>query len=322
VEEPTHARIVLLRRQYHQYICSVVIDQANLNNGYPYGDIEAFRYPSGAQGYLHAAVVQTIAAPMDQYGNQWTTLNATVSYTTTDPNNPPVETFVVVSYILYGYADQGWNVPYLMNPDCALTPHALPPPPHPRRVESSTGIPQQNRKSSSAGTAFAYSDQNVGSVSILKGKVVEHGPYTSQGNVAGVQGTSDGRFVIFGDNTTGAPQIEVYPIHSDNSLGKERVYSSLGPGTNSSNILLSPDQRFLFVGNTGSGQVTTLNFNRKTGAVGYACISPVLNGFGTNWATTEGMATEITKGAGGYLYVAENAGGVVRKLFHRCPGDR
>ncbi len=293
-----------------QYICSVVVDQANPNNGYPYGDIEVVRTYNVPLYFQHLAVVQTIAAPMDQQGNQWTTLNATVSYTTTPPNNPPVKTLVVVSYTLYGYADQGTYTPYLVNPDCTLTTYVPPPPPHPLRVESSAGIPQQNRKSSSAGTAFAYSDQNVGSVSILKGKVVEHGPYTSQGNAADVQVSSDGRFAIFGDNTTGAPQIEVYPINSDNSLGKERVYSNLGPGSNSSNILLSPDQRFLFVGNTSSGQVTTLNFNRKSGAVSYACISPVLNGFGANWATTEGMATETAKGAGGYLYLAEDAGGL------------
>lgn len=203
-----------------------------------------------------------------------------------------------------------WIFWYLQNSDCSFNNiYGQPFASDTNPVQDMAIIPSGN--SSSPGGVLAFGNSAVSSYRYTKsGKAVQYGPYSSQGNVATVQVTPDGKFAVFGDKTTGSPQIEVYPIHSNKSLGKETVYSNLGPGSDSENLHFSPDQRFLYVGNRGSGQITTLKFDKTTGSVQYACISPTLNGFGSNWAATGGMDTEVATGAGGYLYVAEDAGGL------------
>jgi hypothetical protein len=290
------------------FFCAVIVD--GLSQQYPYGDIEVGKEPPYALiGQPPPFYVQqTIPAPIDPYdGIQSSTIDAQVTYGSfTYP--PPGGYLVYVTYT--DLSGQQWMQTYVMNfSNCTLSIYVpiyqLPIDP----VEGMAPIVQPNSKQ--AGAVVAYQNQEVGSVVIVEGKkAVQYGPYPSQGNVADVQVTSNGKFAIFGDNTTGAPQIEVYPINTDFSLGQESVYSNLGPGSNSANIHMSPDERFLYVGNISSGQITTLSLDPVKGAVSYACISPVLNGFATNWATTEGMDTEVKTGAGGYLYVAENAGGL------------
>ena len=294
-----------------QYFCSVVINGADPNAGYPYGSVQAGHYPTyfSINGPPPFTVVQTIAPPYDSVDQiQWTTLQGTLSYFI--DTYPTPTTWVSLVFTQYGYVNSQEAINYQVNSDCSLTA-GTPPEPLPfDPVERMIGISRKT-KSSYPGGVIAYQDQQVGSYALVDGKVIQHGPYPSKFPVADVQVTSDSRFALFtGNDDAGAPLVEVYPIKRDNSLGAETDYPGLGTGVGSNSILVSPDERFLFIGNFASGQITTLNFNKKTGAVSYACSSNVLNGFQTIWGTTEGMATETTTGAGGYLYVAENAGGL------------
>ena len=260
-------------------------------------------------------VVQTIPAPIEGTLQLTTNSNGSVSSSVSYGSVLSMGVLLNVADVMYTYYDTinqvwaNWMVAYVVNSDCTLYPLVMYPfdP-----VERIAGMPPQNHKSSTLGLAIAYTNQTVGSFTGYKGsKGILHGPYPSHYAVADVQVTSDSRFAIFtGNDDAGTPLVEVYPIKRDNSLGAETDYPGLGTGVGSNSILVSPDERFLFIGNFASGQITTLNFNKKTGAVSYACSSNVLNCFQTIWGTTEGMATETTTGAGGYLYVTENASGL------------
>ncbi len=95
------------------------------------------------------------------------------------------------------------------------------------------------------------------------GKLTEHGPYSATGSAAGVDISADSAHAIFGDTTKSTTQVEIYPINSDGSLGKDNNFGgdgSLGSGIGSSNVWLSADEKFLFVSNNSSKQITSLAF--------------------------------------------------------------
>jgi hypothetical protein len=136
------------------------------------------------------------------------------------------------------------------------------------------------------------------------GKLTEHGPYPASGGAAGVDISADSAYAVFGDTTNSTTQVEIYPINADGSLGKDNNFGgdgSLGSGVGSSNIWLSADEKFLFVSNNTSKQITSLAFAESTLSLSYISITS-LNNPGNETISTAGINTILT----GYLVVAED----------------
>jgi len=135
------------------------------------------------------------------------------------------------------------------------------------------------------------------------GKLTEHGPYPASGAAAGVDISADSAYAIFGDTTNSTTQVEIYPINADGSLGKDNNFGggSLGSGVGSSNVWLSADEKFLFVSNNTSKQITSLAFVERPLSLSYVSITS-LNNPGNVIISTAGMNTILT----GYLVVAED----------------
>jgi 6-phosphogluconolactonase (cycloisomerase 2 family) len=122
---------------------------------------------------------------------------------------------------------------------------------------------------------------------------------------SGIQITQDGHFAIFGDTAT-STTIEV----SDISLGKltKTIVYNLGGAANSSNILLSPDETVLYIGNTQADSISAATFNKTTGKLSTGCVSGKLRGYVSQWAYAGGLALQSATGTGGLIYVAEFGG--------------
>jgi hypothetical protein len=149
------------------------------------------------------------------------------------------------------------------------------------------------------------STSKVDSFSIAaNGKLTEHGPYPATGVASGVDISADSAYAIFGDTTKSTTQVEIYPINSDGSLGKDNKFGgdgSLGSGVGSSNVWLSADEKFLFVSNNTSKQITSLTFIENPLSLSYISITS-LNNPGNEITSAAGMNTILT----GYLVVAED----------------
>ena len=153
-----------------------------------------------------------------------------------------------------------------------------------------------------------YGDGSIESFDISGGVPVSNGDLQystgSTGDVLpnGVTITQDGHYAIFGDAST-VTTVEVSDI-SSGSLTPTVPYV-LGSGWNSGNVQLSPDEKFLFVTNDSSGQVTAAFFDSATGTVSPGCTSDTLKGFYTTFAYAGNIGLQLTTGAGGALYVPE-----------------
>ena len=159
----------------------------------------------------------------------------------------------------------------------------------------------------------AYADGSIESFNSANGVPVSNGDkqYSTGSNhgfgaPAGVDISQDGHWAIFGD-AAGTPTVEVSDI-SAGSLSPTVAYQ-VGSGSNSHNVLLSPDQTLLYISHTFSGQVTAAFFNTTTGVVSEGCTSAVLKNFKGNWFYGNGIANATTGGTGRVLYVAEWGGG-------------
>ena len=125
------------------------------------------------------------------------------------------------------------------------------------------------------------------------------------GSPEGVDATSDGHYVIFGDGEGPAvPRAEVSDI-SSGKLTPTIVYSGLGSGVTAINVRLSPDETILYLSEFSSGQVSANFFDKTTGVPTAGCESPVLNGYRSQWVGTYTLQTKNTSGKGGVVYVAE-----------------
>jgi hypothetical protein len=148
----------------------------------------------------------------------------------------------------------------------------------------------------------------VDSFAISGTKLAETGPYASSGPGAGVDITQDGKYAIFGDGAP-SPQIGIFPIRNGR-LGTETTFTNVGPGSGSYNVRLSPSEKFLYVANTLSRQVTTLNFSEKPLNLTFnGCITTMDNPNG-DIQYVGGVATGSNlpgANAGRFLYVAEDA---------------
>jgi hypothetical protein len=136
------------------------------------------------------------------------------------------------------------------------------------------------------------------------GKLTEHGPYPATAGAAGVDISADSAYAIFGDTTKSTTHVEIYPINSDGSLGKDNNFGgdgSLGSGVGSSNVWLSADEKFLFASNNTSKQITSLAFMEGPLSLSYISITS-LNNPGNEIISTAGINTILN----GYVVVAED----------------
>jgi hypothetical protein len=138
-----------------------------------------------------------------------------------------------------------------------------------------------------------------------KGVLTENGPYNSIAG-AGVDITSDGKLAIFGDITGGTTQVEIYPINPNGTLGAETSLGgdgSLGAGQDSSYVWLSPNEKFLYVSNNLSKEVTSLGFTESPLGLSYVGITTLADS--GSIISIGGLTTASSSGNGGGIYVAE-----------------
>jgi hypothetical protein len=156
-----------------------------------------------------------------------------------------------------------------------------------------------------------YTDGSIESFNIANGAPVSNGD--AQFSTATVktkdatfpneiQITADGHYAIFGDTST-AVIIEVSDI-SSGKLTTTKVYGSKN-GISSSNILLSPDQKVLYVVDTQGDAVTAFAFEKNTGTLRYGCKSAPIRGQSSSWSYLVHAALVSDTGTGGGVYVAE-----------------
>ncbi len=155
----------------------------------------------------------------------------------------------------------------------------------------------------------SYTDGSVESFDISSGVPVSNGDkQNSNGSKGGesypngIDITQDGHFAIFGDTST-SMQLEVSDI-SSGKLTPSVVYRFKG-GINSSNVLLSPDETYLYISNTQSDAVTAVAFNNSTGVLTSGCTSGKLSGYVSAFSYLGSLALQQTTGNGGGVYVAE-----------------
>jgi hypothetical protein len=162
-----------------------------------------------------------------------------------------------------------------------------------------------------------YGDGSVGSYAIGGGNISLIAQEIAAGNSVGggaypgsVAISTNGDWAIFGDfsgsNTT---ELDVAKIGANGVLAATTAYGgtgSLGAGLDSNGIQLSPDNRFIYVVDTYSGQETTVSFNSTTGVITYpnSCLTS-LAGYNTNWFFASQPAVVADIGWGGGLYISE-----------------
>jgi 6-phosphogluconolactonase (cycloisomerase 2 family) len=154
-----------------------------------------------------------------------------------------------------------------------------------------------------------YADGSIESFDVSRGEPVSNGDkQNSTGFIkggeypGGVDITQDGHYAIFGDVSV-TTIVEVSDI-SSGKLTKTVVYQ-VGASSNSSSVLLSPDETLLYISNTQGGEITAAFFDKTTGRLTRGCSSGFLKGFDTNWAYVGTLATKNTSGTGGVVYAAE-----------------
>lgn len=157
---------------------------------------------------------------------------------------------------------------------------------------------------------YGYPQEFVDSFSVgSAGALTELGPFSAPGCCpAGVDITKDGKYAVFGSDAN-LTQLEIFPIDSDGTLGKGTLFGGdgqLGEGDLSSAVWFSPNDKFIFVSNSLSGQITSLGFSENPLTVSYIGITTLRNSDELEYIG--GLATASLDGNGGGLYVAEFAG--------------
>jgi len=167
-----------------------------------------------------------------------------------------------------------------------------------------------------------YGDGSVGSYAIGGGTISLIGQEIISGyNVGGgadatsVAISSNGQWAIFGDlSATNTTQLDVAGIGSNGALATTISYGGnglLGNGLNSNGIQLSPNNQFIYVVDSGSGQETTVSFNATTGVISYpnGCLT-ALAGYNSEWAEASQVADVTTTATGGGIYISEGGFGL------------
>ena len=195
---------------------------------------------------------------------------------------------------------------FTINADCSLTlANAASHTPIPAPVDGLAVSPD----GTTLIATYGQSEPGVGSFAISGTTLTPKGPYNTTVGTAGVDITKDSKYAIIGEYGGTFPQIEIFPINADSSLGASAAYSFPQGGFNSNNVMLSPDETRLYVTNNSSFQVTALAFNEHAGTgkqLSFFCISnPLRAPAGNLPAYISGIAMAETTGKGGYLYVIE-----------------
>jgi hypothetical protein len=156
---------------------------------------------------------------------------------------------------------------------------------------------------------FAQTEPGVGSYAIGGTTLTPKGPYNTTAGTAGVDITKDSKYALVGEYGGTFPQVEIFPINSDSSLGGSTTYSFPQGGFNSNNLVLSPDETRVYIDNNGSSQVTTLSFNEHAAPgkqLSFYCLSKPLKASSSNFMLyTSGISTSSPTGKGGPLYMVE-----------------
>jgi len=95
------------------------------------------------------------------------------------------------------------------------------------------------------------------SIDYTAGTLTELGPFSSQGYTAGMDISCDSSTVYVGDAAQ-YTQVEVFSINSAGQLTEINNFNN-DNGQNSNNVVLSRNEKYLYVSNTMSFQVTTLS---------------------------------------------------------------
>jgi len=153
----------------------------------------------------------------------------------------------------------------------------------------------------------SFQDGSIESFNISAGVPVANGDLqqstgsTQNNNIpSGVDISADGHYALFG-GTNVPPVVEVSDI-SSGKLAPTVVYSNLGTAGGSEAIWLSPDESLLYLSDFSSSQITAASFDKNTGDVTFACVSPALKGAGPFEA---GLVTATSNGTGRTVLVAE-----------------
>jgi 6-phosphogluconolactonase (cycloisomerase 2 family) len=187
---------------------------------------------------------------------------------------------------------------FAINPDCSLTlgqtygtagsPDGMKVTPDGRfLIEANLGSPDSWRIDYSNGT------------------LREIGPFSSQGTIAGVDISCDGKVAYFGDAGTGT-EVEVYHIGAGGRLTEINNYTNTN-GQNSNNVLLSADGKKLYVSETASNQVETLS-GGSSGALTFDSVVTLKVG---QFSSVLGMASQRN---GHDIFVAETGPAAVGVL--------
>lgn len=155
--------------------------------------------------------------------------------------------------------------------------------------------------------AYGYPQEIVDSFSVSSnGVLTEKGPYSAPGCCpAAVDITKDGKYAVFGSDAN-PTEIQIFPINTDGTLGKGVLFGgdySLGFGYPSSGVWLSPNEKFLFVSNNLTMQVTSLAFEENPPTVSYIGITTLQNS--DELVSIGGLTTSSPEGNGGAIYVPE-----------------
>jgi len=120
-----------------------------------------------------------------------------------------------------------------------------------------------------------------------------------EATATGVDLSQDGHWAIFGDSMFNRSTRK-----SDISSGKltPTVVYQTTTGLNSNNVLLSEEQKFLYVSQNQTSQVSAFFFNTKTGVLTNGCTTPTLTGSGE----LGGLALGPAKNGRNFVYAAEN----------------
>ena len=94
-----------------------------------------------------------------------------------------------------------------------------------------------------------------------KSQLKELGPFSSSGSAAGIDITCDGATAFFGDAAANT-EVEAYRIQSNGKLSELANYKDK-KGSNSNNVMLSKDQKTLYVTNNQSSEISILQVGRN-----------------------------------------------------------
>jgi 6-phosphogluconolactonase (cycloisomerase 2 family) len=99
------------------------------------------------------------------------------------------------------------------------------------------------------------------SIDYSKSQLKELGPFSSSGSAAGIDIACDGATAFFGDAATNT-EVEAYRIQSNGKLSELANYKDK-KGSNSNNVMLSKDQKTLYVTNNQSNEISILEVGRN-----------------------------------------------------------